>query len=133
MSLSRTHVASSTSFISVAITHTVYVGRLILGHIAVLRIHQYVHRWMRPIVTNLVAWSVGLSVTVAVQKRLNLSRCRLDCGFGWVEESMCYMGAHWRHLANTIEPSLCGYDAALCRITLTTCLTRCLDDCHAAC
>jgi len=23
-------------------------------------------------------------------------------------------GAHWRHLANTTEPSMCGSDAALC-------------------
>ena len=45
----------ATIIISVAITHTVYVSRLILGRIAVLRIHLYVHRWMRPIVTNLVA------------------------------------------------------------------------------
>jgi len=32
-----------------------------------------------------------------------------------------HMGAHWRHLANTIEPSVCGGDAVLCHITLTTC------------
>jgi len=31
-------------------------------------------------------------------------------------------GAHWRHLKNTTEPSMCGGDAALCQITLTTCL-----------
>jgi len=30
-------------------------------------------------------------------------------------------GAHWRHLKNTIEPSVCGGDAVLCQITLTTC------------
>ena len=30
-------------------------------------------------------------------------------------------GAHWRHLKNRIEPSMCGGDAALCQITLTTC------------
>jgi len=30
-------------------------------------------------------------------------------------------GAHWRHLANTIELSVCVSDAALCQITLTTC------------
>jgi len=30
-------------------------------------------------------------------------------------------GAYWRHLANTTEPSMCGGDAALCQITLTTC------------
>jgi len=31
------------------------------------------------------------------------------------------MSAHWRHLANTIPLSVCGGDAALCQITLTTC------------
>jgi len=30
------------------------------------------------------------------------------------------VGAHWRHLANTTEPSVCGGDAALCQITLTS-------------
>ena len=30
-------------------------------------------------------------------------------------------GEHWCHLANTTEPSMCGGDAALCQITLTTC------------
>jgi len=30
-------------------------------------------------------------------------------------------GAHWHHLKNTTEPSMCGGDAALCQITLTTC------------
>jgi len=30
-------------------------------------------------------------------------------------------GAHWRHLKNTTEPSMCGGDAALCQITLTIC------------
>ena len=30
-------------------------------------------------------------------------------------------GAHWRHLKNTTKPSMCGGDAALCQITLTTC------------
>jgi len=29
--------------------------------------------------------------------------------------------AHWRHLANTTKLSVCGGDAALCQITLTTC------------
>ena len=28
--------------------------------------------------------------------------------------------AYWRHLANTIEPSMRGGDAAFCQITLTT-------------
>ena len=30
-------------------------------------------------------------------------------------------GVHCRHLANSTELSLCGGDAALCQITLTTC------------
>jgi len=30
--------------------------------------------------------------------------------------------AHWRHLANTIQPSVCGGDAVLCQIILTTLL-----------
>jgi len=34
--------------------------------------------------------------------------------------------AHWRYLANTIEPSVCCGDAALCQITLTTCSAGCL-------
>ena len=37
-------------------------------------------------------------------------------------------GAHWRHLANTMELSVCGSDdAALCQITFTTCDLQCLD------
>jgi len=32
-----------------------------------------------------------------------------------------YGGAHWRHLVNTIEPSVCGGDAVSCQITLITC------------
>jgi len=52
----------------------------------------------------------------AVQKWLNRSICRLGCGFGWAERSM---GAHWRQVANTTEPFVCGGDAALCKITLT--------------
>jgi len=31
------------------------------------------------------------------------------------------MYPHWHNLANTIEPSVCGGDAALCQITLTSC------------
>jgi len=32
--------------------------------------------------------------------------------------SIC--GAHWRHSVNTTEPPVCGGDAALCHVTLTT-------------
>jgi len=31
-----------------------------------------------------------------------------------------YVCAHWRHLANTVEPSVYGGDAALCQMTSTT-------------
>jgi len=34
--------------------------------------------------------------------------------------------AHWRHLANTIEPCTCGGDAAQCQIASTTCYGYCL-------
>jgi len=72
-------------------------------------------------------------------KRLNRSICRLDFWFvdsGGPQEAqaqpyspgnahmcpMCPDGrARWRHLANTIEPSICGGDAVLYQITLTTC------------
>jgi len=33
-----------------------------------------------------------------------------------------FWGAHWHHLVNTTEPTMCGDDAALCQITLITCL-----------
>jgi len=29
-------------------------------------------------------------------------------------------GAHWRHMVNTTEPSMCDGDAACCQITLIT-------------
>jgi len=33
------------------------------------------------------------------------------CGL-WAQGSMCYMRSHWRHLAITIEKSVCGGGAA---------------------
>jgi len=40
----------------------------------------------------------------------------------WQPFSALYIwGAHWRHLKNTTEPSMCGGDAALCQIALITC------------
>jgi len=56
-----------------------------------------------------------------VQKRLNRSRCRLGHRLEWVQGSCIRWDTHWRHLANTIEPSVCGGYAALCQFTLTTC------------
>jgi len=57
---------------------------------------------------------------------------QLGCGLGFAEcftssvvfasWHQCPHGrAHWRHLANMIEPSVCGVSAVLCKITLTTC------------
>jgi len=40
-------------------------------------------------------------------------------GIVWMPTGM--WGAHWRHLANTTEQSVCDGDAVLCHITLTTC------------
>jgi len=39
-------------------------------------------------------------------------------------------GVHWRHLAHMTELSMCSGDAALCQITLTTCLTGIPLHCH---
>jgi len=57
----------------------------------------------------------------------------LHCGLIWAEGStssiisfrwrLCALThcAHWRHLANMIEPSVCCSDMALCQLSLTTC------------
>jgi len=42
-------------------------------------------------------------------------------GQGNIVRNLLGGGAHWRHLLNTIKPSMCGGDAAFCQITLTTC------------
>jgi len=55
-----------------------------------------------------------------LQKRLNQLRCCLRCGLKWDQKPLTDGGAHWRHLANTTEPSACSSDTALCQITLTT-------------
>jgi len=69
----------------------------------------------------------------AVQKWLNRSIYHFGCGLGWAEGSTssiiftrwrqcAHVGGHiWHHLANTIEPPVCGGNAVLCKIILTTC------------
>ena len=48
---------------------------------------------------------------------LTLFRCNLHC-----KRPVRPYASHYRqNLANTTEPSVCGGDAALCKITLTTC------------
>jgi len=44
-----------------------------------------------------------------------------------------YMSAHWRHLTNTTESSVCGGNVALCRITLTTYYLNWLPIAFSAC
>ena len=54
------------------------------------------------------------TVPIEMPFRRERSHTCVDCGpkDGW--------GAHWRHLVNTIERSVCVGDAALCLISLTT-------------
>ena len=51
-------------------------------------------------------------IQTVAQKWLNRSRCHLGCGFGWTQETCVTRDAHWRYLANTIEPFMCGGVAA---------------------
>ena len=44
-----------------------------------------------------------------------------DVAMATIFLAFCICGAHWHHLSNTSELSMCGSDAALCHITLTTC------------
>ena len=55
--------------------------------------------------------------------------------FPWIPQFCTQIGAyaskhalgaatHWRHLTNTVEPSMRGGDAACCQISLTTCYGR---------
>ena len=48
--------------------------------------------------TDRVAWSVGLSVTlVSPAKNLHRSSCRLGCGLGWARESCIRWGSRSPH------------------------------------
>jgi len=76
---------------------------------------------MRPIVTDRVAWSVRLSVRLSVchtsEPCKNCWTVETDsdavrvAGSDGPKEACITWGAHWRHLANTTEPSMCGGDA----------------------
>jgi len=63
----------------------------------------------------------ALACLTTLQKWLDRSRCCLGCGLWFAKGSMCYMGAYWRNLANTMEVSVCCGDVALRQITFTTC------------
>jgi len=78
---------------------------------------------MQPIVTDGVAWSVGLPVTI-----VNREPCKtaepIGMSFGLRTRvgSRSYVldgAAHYRNLANTTEPSMWVGDAALCQVTFT--------------
>jgi len=74
---------------------------------------------MRPIILDHVARSVaGMSPA----KMVDRSRCRFVEDLGGPKEACIGWNAHWRHLASTIEPSMCGGDAASYQSTLTSCL-----------
>jgi len=45
---------------------------------------------------------------------------RVSTGTVLTSIAVCRWGAHWRHLANTIEPFMCDGTMALCPITLIT-------------
>jgi len=63
---------------------------------------------------ELIDLAFGLWTWVG-QKKLKFNRIRQVA-------PVCPHGrAHWHHLANTIKPSVCGGNAVLCQITLTTC------------
>jgi len=77
-------------------------------------------------------------------RRLSVVSCTKNCWSDqftvWVVDSgglkesqiQSYSPGHiWHHLANTTEPSVCGSDAVLCQITLTTCYNKRLVPCTA--
>jgi len=56
----------------------------------------------------------------------------IEMSFGvwtWVgpRKNVLVGGSHWRHLADTVEPSMRGGDAFFCEITLTTCYGRAME------
>jgi len=82
---------------------------------------------MRPIVTDEVEWSVSRSVCHDREPCKTAEPIEMSFGmWTWVGPSKYVLkwSAHWHHLANTIEPSMCGGDTVLCHIALTTCYGR---------
>ena len=80
---------------------------------------------MRPTATAITRSVVCMSVSWAqrwgLEEWLHWSRCHL-----WVDSRKHVLdgGENWFPLANTTEWSVCGGDAALCEITLTTCFRK---------
>jgi len=88
---------------------------------SIIRPHRNTTYVVRPIVTDPIAWSVCQSVclSVALSQSWALQKGWTDRDAVWVvhsdwpKEPCVRWGAHWRNLANTIEPSMCGGDAAI--------------------
>jgi len=81
---------------------------------------------LRPVVTDGVAWSVGLSIdesvtVVSPTKIAEPAEMLLGLWTRMGPRNRIRWGAHWCYLANTTEPAVCGDDAALCHISLITC------------
>jgi len=75
---------------------------------------------MQPIVTDRVAWSVCLSVCHSSEPCKNKMLFGLRTQVGRGNHVLDCGSAHWHHLANTTEPSICSGDVACCQITLIT-------------
>jgi len=83
--------------------------------------------------SSVVCRSIYLSITlVSPAETAEPIEMPFGLWIGWAEEaqfqsySPCSANApSWRRLANTIEPSVCGGDSALCQITLSTCYYSC--------
>jgi len=89
-----------------------------------------------PVGTGNFKWEKGRPVVKYIA-----TVCRISCAKnGWTDRDAVWdltrlgprkhvLGgdAHWCHLANITEPSMCGGDAARYKITLTTCCCRCKD------
>jgi len=82
---------------------------------------------MQPLVIDRAAWFVGLSLCLSVTIVIRAKTAEpIEMTFGiWTRvgrrKRALGGGAHCRHLANAIAPSMCGGDAACCRTTLSTC------------
>jgi len=77
---------------------------------------------MWPIVADGVAWSVGHD-SEPFKNSCTDRDIVWDVDSGGFKEPALDGGAYWRHMANTIEPPVCGRDAAFCQITSTTCFS----------
>ena len=65
----------------------------------------------------------GFSVSSYPMKTADFEVIR-DIAMATIFLAFYVYGAHWRHLANTTGPSICGSDATLCQTTFTTCYSR---------